>query len=59
MMKFNPITIVLILAAIGGIAYYLHNHYITVNVDIKDQAGSKSHMNVKHEASKEKHEDHA
>ncbi len=58
-MKINPIMVVVAVIAIAAAAYYLHHHNINMNVDVKGDNGSKSHMGMKHDAAKPKHDKHA
>ena len=53
-MKFNPIAIVVVVLLICGGVYYFHHHKINMNVDVKGDNGSKSHMGVKVDGSKAK-----
>lgn len=58
-MKINHMIVVVAVLAIAGVAYYLQHHNINMNVDVKSDNGSKSHMGMKHEAAKPKHDKHA
>lgn len=58
-MKINPVGIVVVVLVIAAAVYYFNHHKINVNVDVKGDEGSKSHMSIKHEAPKHDDDDNA
>ena len=55
-MKINWVVCVSVLLLVAGIVYYLQHHKISMNIDIQDTQGAKSHVKVKHEIADNKAE---